>query len=211
MQIELAGTSIILLHEKGIFLPLKSILVVGDLHLGKAMHFRKAGIFMPAESALKDYKTLHTLMSAYKPKEVFFLGDLFHSNHNSEWQQFVSFIQSFSHIGFTLIKGNHDVLKESFYQQLNINIIAKALQIENLLFSHEPMDEIPLGTINIAGHIHPGCVIRGLGRQQLRLPCFYFKDGRFLMPAFGNLTGLQIMEHQNAIIFAILPDKVVAL
>jgi DNA ligase-associated metallophosphoesterase len=211
MQIELAGTPIILLHEKAIFLPLKSILVLGDLHLGKAMHFRKAGIFMPVESALKDYQTLHKLMSEYKPLEVFFLGDLFHSNHNSEWQQFAAFIQSFPRVSFTLIKGNHDVLKESFYQQLNINIIPKVLQVENLLFSHEPMNEIPPETINIAGHIHPGCIIRGLGRQQLRLPCFYLKDAHFLMPAFGNLTGLQIMEHQNATLFAILPDKVVAL
>lgn len=210
MQIELAGTQIILLPQKAIFLPVESILVLGDLHLGKAMHFRKAGIFMPAESASKDYITLHELMLRYKPQQVYFLGDLFHSDYNTEWKQFIKFIDSYPDIRFSLIKGNHDILDKELYKQSNIDVI-KEFHLNQLVFSHDPLDTIDSDKINIAGHIHPGCLLRGLGRQHLRLPCFYFKDALLLLPAFGQLTGLQILEDKGATVFAVLPDKVVLL
>jgi len=208
MQIELAGTRIELLPQRAIFLPETGIIVLGDLHLGKAMHFRKAGIFMPQVSAYKDYETLHALLLQYRPKQVYFLGDLFHSQHNSEWNRLAAFIQDHPDTVFTLIKGNHDILKKELYQQSAIRIIEKAIRIENLLFSHEPLQDIPEGMVNIAGHIHPGCVIRIQGRQQYRLPCFYLKGNLFLLPAFGHITGLQILDPQDAAVFAVLPDRV---
>lgn len=210
MQIELAGTQIILLPQKAIFLPAESIMVLGDLHLGKAMHFRKAGIFMPAESAAKDYVTLHELMRQYSPQYVYFLGDLFHSDYNTEWKQFSNFIESYPGIVFSLIKGNHDILDMAHYRQSNIAVI-KELHLNQLVFSHDPLNTVAPEKINIAGHIHPGCLLRGLGRQHLRLPCFYFKGALFLLPAFGHLTGLQILNTKEATVFAVLPDEVVML
>jgi DNA ligase-associated metallophosphoesterase len=211
MQIELAGTLIELLFQRAIYLPQSSILIIGDLHLGKAMHFRKAGIFMPVESASKDYEILHSLILQLQPKEVYFLGDLFHSQHNSEWQQFSNFIKSYAYIAFTLIKGNHDILKKHFYEALHITVINKQLAIDNLIFSHEPLIEPPSDKINIAGHVHPGCAVRGPARQYLRLPCFYLKSNTFLLPAFGHLTGLHILDQKDATVFAILPNEVVLL
>jgi uncharacterized protein len=211
MQIELAGTRIELLPQRAIFLPESSILIMGDLHLGKAMHFRKAGIFMPSQSADKDYETLHQLILQHQPKQVYFLGDLFHSQHNSEWNRFVAFIKVYEPIAFTLVKGNHDILKETFYKETNIRLIEKALVRDKLIFSHEPLAAIPDGFINIAGHIHPGCVVKSAGRQYMKLPCFYFKDNLFLLPAFGHLTGLHILEPAAAAIFAIVSDRVILL
>jgi DNA ligase-associated metallophosphoesterase len=211
MQIELAGTIIELLPQRAIFLPETAVLILGDLHLGKAMHFRKEGIFMPPQSAYKDYETLHAVIGKYQPEHVYFLGDLFHSHHNSEWNQLAAFIQKHPQTRFTLIKGNHDILKQELYGQHAINIIEKQISIGNLIFSHEPLTEFPEGMINVAGHIHPGCVIRSPGRQSLRLPCFYFKDDLFLLPAFGHLTGLQILDTSDAEIFVIFPDKVMLL
>jgi DNA ligase-associated metallophosphoesterase len=211
MQIELAGTQLVLLPQKALFLPSESILVIGDLHLGKAMHFRKAGIFMPADSARKDYETLAQLLQQYNPQQVFFLGDLFHSTHNSEWQLLAQFLQTYPHINFMLIKGNHDILNAALYQQLRIEIVPETLNLHNLIFSHEPMDTVPEGKVNISGHIHPGCVVKGLGRQYLRLPCFYLKDNCLLLPAFGHLTGLHILDTKQATVFAVLPERVVVL
>ncbi len=56
MRIDLAGTSLQLLPQKALFLPEESILVLGDLHLGKAMHFRKAGIIIPRPAPGKIMK-----------------------------------------------------------------------------------------------------------------------------------------------------------
>jgi DNA ligase-associated metallophosphoesterase len=175
------------------------------------MHFRKAGIFMPPQSAFRDYEILQELILKYRPKEVYFLGDLFHSQHNSEWGRLDTFIQCHPQVNFTLIKGNHDILKKELYEAHHIHIIEKGIAIGNLLFSHEPLPEVPAGMINVAGHIHPGCIISGRGRQHFRLPCFYFKDNRFLLPAFGHLTGLQILNTDDAEIFAVFPDKVMLL
>lgn len=209
MQIELAGTTITLLPQKAMFLPEHSILIIADLHLGKAQHFRKAGIFMPAGSASRDYLTLNALITQYQPEQVCFLGDLFHSIHNSEWLQFEAFVHAWPGIRFTLIRGNHDILKKEYYDRLDIAVIPQVLPVDNLLFSHEPLNEIPDGQVNIAGHIHPGCTIRGKGRQSYRLPCFHFSGQHFLMPAFGYLTGLAMMEDKNATVYAVLPEEVV--
>lgn len=209
MQIELAGTEIILLPQKAMFLPELAILIIADLHLGKAQHFRKSGIMMPAGSAAKDYLTLHDLIRQYNPQQVWFLGDLFHSIHNSEWVQFEAFIHSWPDIDFTLIKGNHDIIKEEYYDKLGITVVPHVLALDQLLFSHEPMPHVEEGKINIAGHVHPGCVIHGKGRQSYRLPCFHFKGQNFLLPAFGYLTGLFVMEDKGAAIFAVLPEQVV--
>lgn len=210
MEINLAGTILQLLPQKAVFLPEQELLVLGDLHLGKAMHFRKAGIYMPAASAAADYVVLHGLLQAWKPRSVCFLGDLFHSLHNSEWLQFEQLLSVYPGINFTLVRGNHDVLDDSLYERVQVRV-ADALRLDHLLFTHEPMEDVPLGLINIAGHIHPGCVLRGLGRQKLSLPCFYLKGPTFLLPAFGQLTGLRILPQQDATVFAVLPDKVVLL
>jgi len=208
----LAGTPVVLLPQRALLIKEIATLILGDLHLGKAMHFRKAGISFPQASASKDYTVLQQLMEIHQPKEVYFLGDLFHSSQNTEWLQFENFVKSHSNTKFVLIKGNHDILKKEVYESLQLEVIPQQLTYKNLIFSHEPLKEITEGKINIIGHIHPGCVIRGLGKQYLRLPCFYFKQQTFVLPAFGQLTGLQILEHTKEVnIYAVLPDKVVKL
>lgn len=191
------------------FLPKQGIMVIADLHLGKAMHFRKAGLFVPPGSAQKDYQVLQHLMQQYKPLEVWFLGDLFHSDYNTEWLQFKAFIQTYTSTRFTLVRGNHDILEAAYYEQLHIRMVPQAVQLENLVFSHEPLASVANEAINIAGHIHPGCLLRGLGRQSMRIPCFYRYNHTFLLPAFGALTGLRMMEQaKDATVFAIAPDRV---
>jgi uncharacterized protein len=209
MQIELAGTTIELLPQKAMFLPEHSVLIIADVHLGKTQHFRKAGIFMPSGGASKDYLVLNDLISQYKPQQVWFLGDLFHSIHNTEWLQFEAFIEQWKDVDFTLIRGNHDIISKEHYDKLDVTIVPQVLPLDNLLFSHEPLEYVPDGKVNIAGHIHPGCVVRGKGRQTYRLPCFHLSGQNFLLPAFGYLTGLAIMDDKDAAVFAVLPDAVV--
>lgn len=209
MQIVLAGTDILLLPQKAMFLPEQAILIIADLHLGKAQHFRKSGIFMPTGGSAKDYLTLNALIEQHNPQQVWFLGDLFHSVHNSEWLQFEAFIHQWPDLDFTLVRGNHDIIKKEYYDTLNINVVPEVLRLDNLLFSHEPLAEVEEDKINIAGHIHPGCLIHGKGRQTYRLPCFHLSGQNFLLPAFGYLTGLAIMDDRGASVFAVLQEEVV--
>jgi DNA ligase-associated metallophosphoesterase len=211
MQIELAGNPVLLLPEKAMLLIEPNILVLADVHLGKATHFRKSGIHIPLATTARDYEVLNQLLLQYQPSQVWFLGDLFHSEHNAEWQQFAAFIRQWPDIHFTLLKGNHDIIPEQNFATLSVTIVAQSLWYQDICCTHEPLQQLPGGVVNVAGHIHPGCLIRSAGRQQYRLPCFYLKDNVLLLPAFGYLTGLSVMDERSAQIFPVFPDQVMCL
>ena len=79
MTIDINGFEFILLYEKALYKPDESLLIIADVHLGKANHFRNSGIPMPANSQMSDYDNLKNLFHKIAPKQVYFLGDLFHS------------------------------------------------------------------------------------------------------------------------------------
>lgn len=77
------------------------------------------------------------------------------------------------------------------------------------IFSHIPLEE-PGEGFNLAGHIHPGVRLRGMGRQQVTLPCFYFGEGQGLLPAFGAFTGLGLIHPKNTdAVYVITENEVI--
>lgn len=206
MQIELGGALFTLLPEKALYKEDESLLIIADVHLGKASHFRKAGIAVPASSQATDYKNLEAVFLRMEAKNVYFLGDLFHSSFNRDWHHFESLIRKFPEVHFTLIKGNHDIIDERLFEQLGIEVVFDFIETEQLIYSHKPMESDKL---NIAGHIHPGIVISAGARQSLQLPCFYKDGNTFLLPAFGKLTGLYKMSPTSGSrVFAVLSEEV---
>jgi metallophosphoesterase superfamily enzyme len=82
--------------------------------------------------------------------------------------------------------------------------------LDGFIFTHHPLESIAEGQYNIAGHIHPGIHLRGKGRQELTLPCFYFGGRQGLLPAFGAFTGLaRIYPKKGEQVFAIAEDSVI--
>lgn len=175
---QLLGQTLHLLPEKGIFWEEKNYLILADLHLGKAGHFRKSGIPISDLIHSKDILILDKLIAKFKPEQVIFLGDLFHSDHNQGWEIFKRWIKSKAPLPFKLVLGNHDVLDENSYRISNLEVMEK-LSLHPFELTHIP-EETEL--YNLAGHIHPAVRLTGKGRQSLRLPCFYF----------GERNGLQI-------------------
>jgi DNA ligase-associated metallophosphoesterase len=192
-EIRLAGELFYLLFHKALFRPAKKQLILSDVHLGKASHFRKKGIALPPQSHLKDLDKLEYLLKKWTPKSVLILGDLFHSHYNKEWFWFMALLKSFPRTKFILVEGNHDILSSSEY---NLPNLSKKVQIDedHFIFSHAPLEDPP--KINICGHVHPGIRITGVARQSITLPCFYFNGRHFILPAFGDLTGLAILEKE---------------
>ena len=209
MILQLADITLELLAEKALFLPGENILVVADLHLGKATHFRRSGIPLPMQGIMRDYERLHRLIAEKQPERIILLGDLFHSRYNSEWQLFCDFVNTYPRIRFTLIIGNHDILDRAHYEKLCLEIMDDRLLLGNLLLTHEPLKAVPQGRINIAGHIHPGVRLYGAALQSVKLPCFYLRPQQLILPAFGSLTGLYLMEKGNAEVFVIVKEKVI--
>lgn len=185
-------------------------LILADLHLGKATHFRKNGIAVPAAIENENYARLSTLLLNNDITRVLILGDLFHSDFNEQWNIFLFFIKKFPAISFDLVKGNHDILEEVKYTSENLKIYLKSYESEGFLFTHEPQEDKIL--YNICGHIHPGVKIKGSGKQVLRLPCFYFNQKSGILPAFGAFTGLHILNvSQNDEIYGIIENEVLKL
>lgn len=208
-EIKIEGNTFLLLKEKAIFWKEQKALLLADLHLGKVNHFRKVGIPVPVAVNQQNLEHLQTLIHTTNPKRVILVGDLFHSHYNEAWEEFGAFVKYYPTMSFELVIGNHDILSDHQYSRKGI-IVYEELQIENLLFTHHPMEKTPAGVYNLAGHIHPGVHLQGKARQSLTLPCFYFGKQGGVLPAFGVFTGLaRIKPKKQDQVFVILPDKVV--
>ena len=189
----------------------ESALLLADLHLGKATHFRRSGIPVPRGVSDANWDRMISLLLDLSPRKVIFLGDLFHSDHNDEWADLQQLTTGFVNISFTLILGNHDRLDRQHYQNAQLEVCEEALNWGPFSFTHHPLDLVPAGQYNLAGHIHPSVRLRGRGRQRLRLPCFYFGERQGILPAFGSFTGMGEVEVQNRDrVFVIAEDRVIS-
>jgi DNA ligase-associated metallophosphoesterase len=207
LDITLQGETFYLLPQKALYRPGKQQLILSDLHLGKVTHFRKGGIALPPQSHLKDLDTLQFLLNSWQPKSVLLLGDLFHSDYNREWLWFKSLVMQYPQVQFILVEGNHDILQEQHYALDNF-LKTGLLEEERFIFSHHPLEDP--GKLNICGHLHPGLRIRGIARQAEKLPCFSISERQVVLPAFGNLTGLFLLEpEKNTSYFLVTGMRVV--
>lgn len=205
----LKDVKLILLPDKAIYLPDDKTLLLADLHLGKVNHFRRSGIPVPTQTNDKNLDRLIALLQGHQPERVIFLGDLFHSHYNPEWEIFGQVLKSFPEIKFELVIGNHDIMSEYQYLKHQIEIIKDPLPIGPFTLSHEPLESFE--GYNLAGHVHPAVRLRGKARQGMRLPCFYFGKEQGLLPAFGEFTGTHSLKPKKEdTIFVILEDKVLA-
>jgi uncharacterized protein len=196
------------LPQRVLYWPAKKIVFIADLHLGKANHFRKSGVPVPLKANDKNIELLLEVVQVLKPERVVFLGDLFHSYYNEEWEVLGQLIRHFPTISFELVLGNHDILSEHQYAKHGI-VLHKELHVAPFLLTHHPIEEYAGEWYNLAGHIHPGARLVGKGKQQVMLPCFYFGEQQGILPAFGAFTGLsQVNPKKNDQVFVIVEDKI---
>jgi DNA ligase-associated metallophosphoesterase len=202
---------IILLPEKALFLPAYNTLVVADLHFGKINHFRQAGLPVPPAANQKNAEVLIDMINKIKPARMIFLGDLFHSHYNEEWEVVGQIVKHFPSCDFELVRGNHDIMSEQQYNRKGIKV-TETEELGAWILTHEPMDvaEIGDGQINLSGHLHPGARLHGKGRQALTLPCFWHSSHQLILPAFGSFTGLApIRPRKSDLVYVIMDNKVV--
>ncbi|MFT5915352.1 MAG: DNA ligase-associated metallophosphoesterase [Flammeovirgaceae bacterium] len=189
------------------------MLIVADVHLGKVMHFRKAGIPIPKRLILDDLNKLASLISEHKAERVLFLGDLFHSQKNSEWTIFEEWIKLFPKISFELVMGNHDLYAKSFLPN-SMKVYDESLVEFPFIFTHEPLEtcEIQPDYYNLSGHLHPAVSLKGKNGERIKLPCFYFGEKSGLLPAFGKFTSSAKYKFEKECkLFGIAGKKVIEL
>lgn len=194
------------MHFSGaLFWEKHSILLISDVHLGKVSHFRKYGAAVPQQAVQQNFDALTAVVDHFKPKSILFLGDLFHSALNIEWSLFEQWVQTTSQ-EIILVSGNHDIISPLKYEALNIKVIPE-LTLDSFLLTHHPEERD--GFFNFSGHIHPAIKLSGLGRQSVRLPCFYKTEHQMIVPAFGEFTGTYTLEPcEDCEVYALLGDAV---
>lgn len=196
-----------------IFWEEEKLLILSDLHFGKSGHFRKSGIGIPQNIYKEDLQKLFSQIQFFQPTSIVIAGDLFHSHANKEIDFFLKWRNDFPGIEFILVKGNHDILKKSFYKDAGIVVHEKKLAIRNFCFTHDIADaceEDQQSLYTFSGHIHPGVKVNGAAKQSIYLPCFYFGKEYAVLPAFSAFTGLaKIKPSQSDHLFVLVENKVI--
>ena len=183
----------------------EKMLLISDVHLGKISHFRKYGSAVPQSAIAENFHRLETVVELFKPENIYFLGDLFHSYANLEWDLFINWLKEVD-ATVSLVLGNHDVIPATKYEDVGVQIFSEVI-LGNILLTHHP--EVREDFFNICGHLHPGYKLRGRGRQQLGLKCFYKSTCQLILPAFGEFTGnFWISPNEGDEVYAITKKEV---
>lgn len=208
---ELTGNHLLLSADRTIFWEEQKALILSDLHLGKSGHFRKHGIGIPQDVFKEDLQRLIASIQLHKPEKIIIVGDMFHSHANKELGLFLKWRNDLPAVEFHLVIGNHDILSLKWYKEAALQLHYNEWEIGDFIFTHDIND---VTTVNrekfyFSGHIHPCIQLRGLGKQFVQVPCFYFNQQFAVLPAFGKFTGtyaLKIKDDDN--VYALAGDRV---
>lgn len=181
------------------------MLLISDVHLGKISHFRKFGAAVPQKAVQRNFDLMDEAIGFFKPEHLIFMGDLFHSSLNKEWQLFEKWTTTVD-ANIILVVGNHDIISPVRYEDLGVQVVSE-VQLEGFLLTHHPEERA--GFFNVCGHVHPSIRLVGLGRQSARLRCFFKSEQQLLLPAFGEFTGSHILKPvEGSEVYALLGDTV---
>jgi len=179
------GHRLDLLAEKVVWDPEQDVLLLADLHLGKAESFQSQGIPLPSDGDAATLNALLAVAHRLGPRQVVVLGDLIHSRLGltEDLRQKLAALPSLLGCPLRLIGGNHE--RGSWLEGLTQE---PSLAMGPLWLSHAP--EPRPGRLNVCGHRHPVALV-GRGADRLRLPCFAYDQTveQLVLPSFGHLTG----------------------
>jgi DNA ligase-associated metallophosphoesterase len=211
MPIQIAGQHFMLNTLHTMFWKQQHALMVADMHIGKAAHFRKHGIALPAHYLSDDFARLSASIKHYQVSALYILGDLIHADHNRELLMFEQWLQQHADIECHLILGNHDRHTEAWLKTLPLQIHSEKLLLSGCLLTHKPEESD--SHLVISGHIHPGIALTSVQRQKIRVPAFLVNEQQIILPAFSAFTGLDtsFVQGKKFNAYAITKEKIIKL
>jgi len=185
-------------------------LVITDLHLGIEYEIFKSGITVPSQVERIE-KRIDKLIKQTKANHLVILGDLKHQVPNISWQEYKEipfFLEHFSKLKISIIKGNHDGDIERLASK-DIDIYEPSgFKINDILLTHGhawPNKKDLKAKYLVMGHVHPAIEFL-TGNFRTIEPCWLrcevdngklkekfgtktsFKQG-IVMPSFNHLIG----------------------
>lgn len=189
LAVELAGERVLLLAQKALVWPAQRMLVVADIHFGKAAAFRALGVPVPRGTTTENLEALDALVERYGVRHIVFLGDFLHARaaHARATQAaLLAWRGRHPDLALTLVRGNHDRHAGDPARELGIDLVDEPHTIGPFSFCHHPDLAAP-GYV-LAGHVHPVYVL-ATRFDALRLACFVLGTSRMILPSFGAFTG----------------------
>lgn len=189
MNLTVAGETLLLLPQKAVYWPRAQMLVVADIHFGKAASFRSLGVPVPAGTTSANLRALDDLLARHATREILFLGDFLHAKAAHAPATLAAmqvWRQRYPALRLTLVRGNHDAHAGDPPASLDMVMVDEPWTVGPFAFCHHP--DVLAPQFVLAGHVHPVFRLRA-GWESLRLPCFLMSAQRLVLPSFGAFTG----------------------
>ncbi|MDR3688980.1 MAG: ligase-associated DNA damage response endonuclease PdeM [Fimbriimonas sp.] len=190
IEVLIAGERMFALGEKALLWPERSTLFVADVHLGKDSAMIASSIPVPLGATTESLCRLSRLIEQTGVSSLVLLGDLWHAKAGRSDQvygEFVVWTRMHAGVKMTLVEGNHDIKAGPLTAETRIEEVSEPFRMSPFVLCHVP--QVSDDGYVLAGHIHPGVVLEGFGRQSIKLPCFWFGNRMCVLPAFGEFTG----------------------
>lgn len=211
MQLQLENACLLLLPQRALYWPAQRMLVIADIHFGKAATFRTLGVPVPAGTTSDNLAALDILLGLHAVDTVVFLGDFLHAKAAHAVATLAAircWRARHPRLHLTLVRGNHDDRAGDPPADLRIMVVDEPYVIAPFALCHHPQHSL-LGHV-LAGHVHPVHHLTA-GADALRLPCFVVGTRTTVLPSFGAFTGGHaVTAASGEQIFVIADDRVFA-
>ena len=208
---KVSGEDIELSQDAALFWRRRQTLVIADAHFGKAAAFRRSGVFVPEETTEAALQRLTRLLEQTGAGRIVFIGDFLHAKegrHPDTLRTIGHWRDRHATVEMILVRGNHDRRAGDPPREFRMTCVEAPLLEAPFALAHHPVEVE--GHYVLAGHIHPAVKLSGAGRQHARLPCFWFGRRVGVLPAFGEFTGVAIVEPEpEDRVFCIAGDEVI--
>ncbi|RZL60657.1 MAG: ligase-associated DNA damage response endonuclease PdeM [Variovorax sp.] len=192
-QVDWAGEHLHLLPERALWWPAQQVLFIADLHLGKAATYRALGQPVPGGTTQENLARIDALIARCAPRRIVFLGDFLHAAPaRSVLPTVAAWRAQHGAVAMTLVRGNHDSRAGDPPPELHIDLVDEPWLLGPFACCHHP--QVHATHFVLAGHWHPACMLRGNGRDRMRMPCFVSDARQAILPAFGEFTGGWLAE-----------------
>lgn len=187
LDITLAGERVALRGDRSLFWPRQQVLVVADLHVGKAESLRRDGTALPDGAWHDDLERLGRALRETKARQLVVLGDLVHDAHGltpAVREAFRAWRRSHG-ASMLLVPGNHDRRAGPLPPEWEVETTGDVVVQPPFVLVHE---EVGAPGHVLCGHVHPAMRL-GRGVDGVRVPCFSVGTTRTILPAWSGLTG----------------------
>jgi DNA ligase-associated metallophosphoesterase len=188
-MLTVANEHLLLLPQKAAYWPRAGMLIIADIHFGKAASFRALGVPVPAGTTSANLLALEELMAQYEVRHIMFLGDFLHAkaaHAPATLAAMQAWRERHPELLLTVVRGNHDAHAGDPPARLDISMVDEPHVIGPFAFCHHP--DMLVTSYVLSGHVHPVYRLRS-GWESLLLPCFLMGTERMVLPSFGAFTG----------------------